>query len=132
MTDTIATRPLTDEERRLARWMLENSGPDARAFLGQLEAADATTWRCRCGCASFQFKVPGRPTAPPGVHVLGTFVFGTEAELSGVFIYENEGTLSGVEVYGLPGDAPDALPDPESLRAWEGWSTAAHEKRRDP
>jgi hypothetical protein len=106
--------------------MLENGGPDARAYLSQLEAAEATNWRCACGCASFNFKVQGRPEAPPGVHILGDFVFGSEADLSGVFIFESNGTLSGVEVYGLAGDAPAALPEPESLRPWGGSPPGAH------
>ena len=126
MAPTVTTRPLTDDELRLARWLLENGGPDTRAYLSQLEAAEATTWRCSCGCASFNFKVQGRPEAPPGVHILGDFVFGPEADLSGVFIFESNGTLSGVEVYGLAGDAPAALPEPESLRSWE-----AHGARND-
>ena len=130
MTPMVNSRPLTDDELRLARWMLENGGPDARGYLSQLEAAEATTWRCECGCASFNFKVRGRPEAPPGVRILGDFVFGTEADLAGVFIFESNGTLSGVEVYGLAGDAPAALPEPKSLRPWGG-SPPAHGARGD-
>jgi len=132
MTPTVNTRPLTDDELRLARWMLENSGrPEARAYISQLEAAEATIWRCECGCASFNFKVRGRPEAPPGVHILGDFVFGTEADLSGIFIFESNGTLSGVEVYGLAGDAPAVLPEPESLRPWGPSSPEAQGMRSD-
>ena len=131
MTHTDTTRPLTDDELRLACWMLENGGPDARAYLSQLEAAEATTWYCTCGCASFNFKVSGRPEAPPGVHILGDFLFGSEADLFGVFIFESNGTLSGVEVYGLAGDAPATLPAPESLRPWGGSPPAAHGARSD-
>ena len=116
MTPTESTRPLTDTERSLARWMLENGGPDALSYLSQLEVAEATTWRCECGCASFNFKIPGRPEAPPGVRILGDFVFGSQAELCGVFIFASQGTLRGVEVYGLAGDAPSSLPQPASLR----------------
>jgi hypothetical protein len=32
-------RPLTAEERRLARWMLEHGGPRGREFLPQLDRA---------------------------------------------------------------------------------------------
>jgi hypothetical protein len=116
MTPTESTRPLTDTERSLARWMLENGGPDALSYLSQLEVAEATTWRCECGCASFNFKIQGRPKAPPGVHILGDFVFGSQAELCGVFIFASQGTLSGVDVYRLAGDAPSSLPEPASLR----------------
>ena len=131
MKPTVTTRPLTDDELRLARWMLENGGPDAPGYVSQLEAAEATTWRCACGCASFNFMIPGRPEAPPGVHILGDFLFGTEADLSGVFIFESNGTLCGVEVYGLAGDAPVSLPKPESLRTWGGSPPEAHGARND-
>jgi hypothetical protein len=116
MTPTENTRPLTNAERSLSRWMLENGGPDALSYLSQLEVAEATTWRCGCGCASFHFKIPGRPETPPGVHILGDFVFGPQAELCGVFIFASQGTLSGVEVYGLAVDAPSSLRQPASLR----------------
>jgi len=110
------TRPLTDQERRLARWMLEHGNDDARDYLGQLEIADATTWRCPCGCVSFNFKIAGRPEAPPGVHVLGDFIFGDRTNLAGIFIFASGGILSGLEVYGMAGEAPVILPEAESLR----------------
>jgi len=121
MTSSADIRVLTDQERRLARWMLENGGTEAITFLNQLEAADATTWRCPCGCASFNLRLRGKAEAPPGVHVLGDFLFGTEKDLSGAFIYSSNGILSGVEIYGLAGDAPNVLPEPEALRPaqWE-------------
>ena len=112
-----SNRSLTEKERQLAYWMLEHGVPEAKAFVPQLENAQATAWRCPCGCASINFRIKGRPLAPPGVHILGDFVFGDEHDLSGVFIYERAGILSGLEVYGLAGDAPKALPSPESLRS---------------
>jgi len=116
MTDLLVTRPLTDHERRLARWMLENGTAEAMEFLGQLDAAAATDRRCPCGCASFNFKVRGKPEAPPGTHILGDFLFGTDAELCGAFIYSSAGILGGLEVYGLALDAPAVLPEPDMLR----------------
>lgn len=112
-------RSLTDQELALAKWMLENGGPDAKSFLPQLEGAKATTWRCQCGCASYNFKVKDRPEASPGVHILGDFLLGDEHNLAGAFIFECGGTLSGVEFYGLASDAPTVLPRPEDLRPAE-------------
>ncbi len=112
-------RELTDTERNLVHWMLEHSGPDASAFLPQLEAAKVTPWKCDCGCASINFQVRGRPEAPPGVHPIADFIFGKDATLSGIFVYEKNGILSGLEVYGLAGDAPKALPRPEELRPFD-------------
>jgi hypothetical protein len=131
MRATVTTRPLTDEELRLAQWMLENGNPDARGYISQLVGAEATTWRCPCGCASFNFKVSGMPEARPGVHILADFVFGAETELAGAFIFESEGILSGLEVYGLAGDAPAVLPTPDSLRPWGDAAPRAHEPHSD-
>jgi len=130
MRSSADTRPLTDRERPLARWMLENGGPEASAFLGQLETAEATSWRCPCGCASFNFKVRGKPEAPPGVHILGDYVFGTEADLAGAFIFSSNGILSGVEVYGLASDAPTVLPGPDVLRPFA--AAVTEQARRHP
>jgi hypothetical protein len=105
-----STRPLTESERTLARWMLEHGTSEAKSFLPQLERAQATSWRCKCGCASFHFKIEGHPPAPPGVNILGDFVFGRGDELNGIFIYESADILSGVELVGYAGTAPATLP----------------------
>jgi hypothetical protein len=109
-------RPLTDDERRLVRWMLEHGDPGAEAFLPQLDLAEVTPWRCKCGCASIIFEIKGHPIPPPGVHPIADFVFGDTSTLSGVFVYERNGALRGQEVYGLAAEAPKTLPSPESLR----------------
>jgi hypothetical protein len=116
MADNGATRPLTEDERALAHWMLEHGGSEARDYLSQLDLATASTWRCKCGCASFNFKIAGRPDPAPGVHVLGDYIFGGENDMSGIFIFSSAGTLSGIEVYGLSGAAPAILPRPSDLR----------------
>jgi hypothetical protein len=107
-------RPLTDPERRLARWMLEHGAPAGRAFLAQLDAARVVS-RCPCGCASIDLEVAGLPAPEGGMRVLGDYVFGGESDLAGAFIFECGGVLAGIEVYGLAGDAPSILPAPESL-----------------
>ena len=109
-------RQLTDREKRLVRWMLQNGNPEALEFLAQIDLVEVTPWRCPCGCASISFQVRGNPAPQPGVHPIADFVFGEEDTLSGIFVYENDGILSGLEVYGLAGDAPKSLPEPEALR----------------
>ncbi len=109
-------RPLTASEASLARWMLENGLPDARTFLRQLESLQVTPWRCVCGCASIAFQLEGRDPAPPGVSILGDFLFDFRGLLAGAFIYESGGLLSGIEIYGLEGDAPTDLPNEVMLR----------------
>lgn len=117
------TRPLTVQERALLRWMLEHSGPEAAAFMPQVELAEATLWKCECGCASFNLRIRGHPEAPPGCHPVADFVFGDRETLSGVFVFEKGGILSGLEVYGLAGDAPKSLPSPAELRPFVDEST---------
>lgn len=117
MNTAVANRPLTVAERDLARFMLVHGTNEGSAYLEQLENAEVTPWRCPCGCGSINFQIKGHPEAPPGVHVLGDFLFGEQANLAGIFIFESGGLLSGIEVYGLSGDAPAVLPNAEELRA---------------
>jgi hypothetical protein len=109
-------RPLTSAEEDLIRWMLEHGAPEARAFLPQLEKAQVTPWRCKCGCASINLSVEGFPSPSGGPHPIADFVFGGDEDLSGIFVFEQSGVLAGLEVYGMAGDAPKSLPSPESLR----------------
>jgi hypothetical protein len=124
----ISTRSLTAEEYFIALWMIEHGDASGHHFIAQLECAEATTWRCICGCASFNFKIPGYPAAPPGVHILGDYIFGGENDAAGIFIFQSEGILSGVEVYGLAGDAPSSLPKPGQLRPFGSISTTGETK----
>ncbi|WP_301752977.1 hypothetical protein [Burkholderia vietnamiensis] len=80
MTTLERNRPLAASEMSLARWMLEHGEPKARDFLEQLAEAEVTPWRCPCGCGSINFQIKGRDPAPPGVHVLGDFIFGPHDE----------------------------------------------------
>ena len=112
-------RPLTDAERYLARWMLEQGTAEAKQYIAQLDAAEVTSWTCPCGCASVKFQIRGHAKPLPGVYVLGDFVTGEGDHQSGAFIYSTSGLLSGIEVYGLANEAPRVLPRPEDLRAFE-------------
>ncbi|HEU4882081.1 MAG TPA: hypothetical protein VFT45_07550 [Longimicrobium sp.] len=107
-------RPLTTEEQRLARWMLEHGGPEAQAYLPQLDRAWVVS-RCACGCATLDLQVEGFPPPSGGMRLLGDYTFEANGEVSGIFIYHRGGTLAGIEVYGLSGDTPETLPAPESL-----------------
>ena len=121
-------RHLTAPERELSRWMLENGTAEAAAFLSQLEVAEATPWRCPCGCASFNFKVKDMPAAPPGVHILGDFVFYAGADIAGFFFFCCFGFLCGVEMTGMAGDAPKALPEPSQLLTHEEYGRSVSRK----
>jgi hypothetical protein len=96
--------------------MLTHGNPCANDFIQQLDQAEVLPWRCPCGCASINFQIRDKQPAPPGVHVLGDYVFGEGELVCGIFIFESGGLLSGIEVYGMATGAPTCLPDIESLR----------------
>lgn len=96
--------------------MLEHGIPEAPAFLPQLDTAQVTPFRCRCGCASINLSIGGFPEPSGGMRILGDFIFGADGDESGIFVYERGGVLAGLEVYGLVGDAPKTLPLSGSLK----------------
>ena len=57
--------PPSDAKRALARWMLENGTPEAKAFLGQLETAEVAPWRRDC-CASIPTLNATKVRTPEG------------------------------------------------------------------
>ncbi len=61
-------RPLTADERSLARWMLEHGSSDAPTF----------------------------PSG--GLRALGDFLYGPAGNLRGALIFEQSGVLAGIEV----------------------------------
>jgi hypothetical protein len=107
-------RPLTAEEVRLARWMLENGEPDGRDYVSQLESARIVSC-CPCGCATIDLEVEGYPPARGISRILGEFSFFHGDDQSVIFIYADKGVLGGIEVCGLTGDSPSVLPAPEAL-----------------
>jgi hypothetical protein len=111
-------RPLSDEERLLARWMLQNGEPEALGFLDQLDRA-IVSGICGCGCASIDFQIGDRhPDKKQGMTILSDHLFGPESQPCGVFIFAYGNTLGGLEVYGF-GETVDHLPKSEELRRTE-------------
>ena len=115
MNNILANRPLTPAEFELAHFMLTCGGPEGQQFLGQLEQAEITPWRCPCGCASINFQIKGHPEAGPGVHLLGDFYYGLEDLPTGIFIFESGGLLKGIEVTYNTEAPPKTLPKPDEL-----------------
>jgi hypothetical protein len=114
------TRPLTEDERRLVRWMLEHGNADAASYVAQVEQLEVSNERCPCGCATLFFRLRNHPPPPAGVHILSDGEFGEGADLAGIFLYESGGTLSGLEVYVMGGNNPLALPRPDDVRLYGG------------
>ncbi len=102
--------------------MLEHGSPEAQVFLPQLERAEATSWRCPCGCASINLSIDNVPVPYGGLNILADFVFGTDADLNGVFVFGKSGVLAGLEVYGLASGASRTLPSVGALRPFPATS----------
>jgi hypothetical protein len=113
-------RSLTDEERRLTKWMIEHGTGDTAKFLSQLESAQVCGV-CPCGCASIDFKIEGHSEkSKSGISPFADFIYGNdETGLYGAFVFSQDGWLAGLEVYQLSGEKPAPLPKPEELRSFE-------------
>ena len=113
-----ANRPLTEDESKLIRWMLEHGKPEARRLLDQLDRAQVTPGACPCGCASIDLSIDGQVPPKGGLTPIADFVFTRDAEEYGAFVFEIDGMLAGLEVFGLSGDAPKFLPESFELKPW--------------
>jgi hypothetical protein len=98
--------------------MLKHGDQGALSLLPQLALARATSWRCPCGCASFNLVLEGQQPSvgTSHMHIVADFIFGPDDQPNGIFLFEKGGMLAGLEVYGLAGDAPKSLPVSEVLR----------------
>jgi hypothetical protein len=122
--DPAADRELTPGERHLVRWMLEHGGDEAAPYLSQVDQVRVTSFRCPCGCASINFRVPGHDGPSGGIRPVAEFEIRDGDEVSGAFVYVQSGQLGGIEVYGGTGDAPKRLPSSSQLHPWGGPTAA--------
>jgi hypothetical protein len=115
-SDIPEDRPLSDRERSLVRWMLEDGESHASSFLGQLEKARVSS-RCRCGCASINFSVAGRESPARGMDILSDHLWEhAYGHRFGAFVFAHSGVLAGLDLYSLDGVVtPTWLPEPEQL-----------------
>ena len=112
-------RPLTDEERRLVRWMIEHGDVAPEKFLRQLEAAIVVS-ECECGCASINFQIGDtKPDYKEGLKIICDCEYGPEEIPFGAFVFTRDDMLAGLEVYSFT-DEPAPLPAPEDLRTFDG------------
>jgi hypothetical protein len=112
-------RPLSSEEARLLRWLLENGSESAATFLPQAEAVRVVS-RCACGCASVNFTVgDGGWHSRAGIQILSDYQWSDSAgRRFGVFIFAKQRMLAGLEVWSIDGLAtPTSLPQPSELIA---------------
>ncbi|MDL5053218.1 hypothetical protein QQ056_06630 [Oscillatoria laete-virens NRMC-F 0139] len=113
-------RPLTDQERALARWMIQHGADGAERFLEQLDQATVVSG-CDCGCASVDFQIGDRPRDyRPGLTIISDYLYErSEEEKYGVFIFTQDDMLSGIETHSFC-DRPAPLPRVDELIPFEG------------
>ena len=108
-------RPLSDEERRLTRWMIEHGDVEPANYLFQLENAVVIS-QCKCGCASIDFQIGSTlPNIKTGMKIIADYLYGPENPPFGVFVFTRDDVLAGLEVYSFS-DTPAPLPAPGDLR----------------
>jgi hypothetical protein len=116
-----ALRPLTREEEKLLRWILENWPDEAKSFLPQIEGIRAEN-SCSCGCPSISLAVSdGVPTAIAGKDRIVVDLSGQTSEgfSVGVLLFQDDGKLSELEIYPFDDEGTFGLPTIESLSPFE-------------
>jgi hypothetical protein len=116
--EILENRPLSDEERLLLEWLLQNGNASARSFLVQLEAARVVS-RCGCGCASINLSVgDGGWNTGTSMQILSDYGWQDVADRKyGILVFEKSGFLAGLEVWSVDGEAtPATLPSIHELR----------------
>ena len=122
-------RPLSERERHVTRWIIENGDAPAEekeTLLGQLAEAK-NAGRCPCGCASVDFSIGGVvPSQKDGLRIVGDFISNDrDGGSNGLFVFSCEGLLAGLEIYQLGSEKiPTELPEPENLTPFEPNKTA--------
>lgn len=110
-------RPLTEEERLLIRWLVENGDEEPESYLAQLDTLSVKS-RCGCGCSSINFTEPFRPCCING-SVIADYRWNTlEGFANGVFLYQVGGELSGLEVWSIDGQQDPVTYLPGTSELW--------------
>jgi len=117
-TEIHEDRALSDEERTLVQWMLENGESHAPSFLPQLGQARVAA-RCACGCVSIDFAIAGqRASTSSAMDIIADFDwYDADGHRFGAFLFARDGLLAGLDIYSIDGAVtPTWLPKPEQLR----------------
>ncbi len=109
------SRPLTQQERDLVRWLIEHAHKNAADLLPQVDRLSVAS-RCTCGCPTIDFALDGEPVVQKGEQLISDW----DAEVDGMPVYVQlwmrHGRISSLEVGSLPGtDQPFGLPAIESF-----------------
>lgn len=110
-------RPLSEHERTLLRWMVEESSGIGSGLSVQLERATVAA-RCGCGCASIDLSVDGvEEDKKEPMDLIADFAWKTKTgNLCGAYLFTRRGHLAGLDLWSIDGaETPSALPETQAL-----------------
>lgn len=117
LKNRIVERPLTEKEKTLLIWLVDNGNKEAKSLKYEIENISVYSV-CGCGCASIDFAIDGKAVqASSGMTVVSDFLYDSEkGNQMGCFLFTVDKHLAGIEVYSLGGDeTPEVLPLPQKL-----------------
>ena len=121
-------RPLSEQERALLRWMIEQSS-DVRSELSAQVDHTTVAARCGCGCASIDLAVDGvEEDKKEPMDLIADYAWKTKGgNLCGAYLFTRRGHLAGLDLWSIDGaETPATLPAPEEL------SPFSHVQKGDP
>jgi hypothetical protein len=111
-------RPLTQQEREVVRWLIENAHRDVGDLSSQIERL-TVAGKCKCGCPTVDFALDGVPVERKGEQLISDWLAEVDGEQVGVMLFQTNGKISTLEVYSLAGsDKPFGLPAIESMKGY--------------
>ncbi|HAH50570.1 MAG TPA: hypothetical protein DCL80_04580 [Balneola sp.] len=117
LKERIVERPLTEKERSLLIWLVDNGNKEAKSLKHEIENISVYSV-CGCGCASIDFAIDGNPVkSNSGMTVVSDFLYDSEkGNQMGCFLFTVDKHLAGIEVYSLgSNEIPDVLPLQQKL-----------------
>ena len=112
-------RPLTEEERAIAEYLLLHAGaPGAAAFVPQLDSA-RVIGRCSCGCPTVDLAIPPelRVADFPAERLVADATGKVGGKIVGAMVFQDQGLLTLLEVYRWEdlSEEPFGLPTVETI-----------------
>lgn len=113
------SRLLTQQEAALLRWMLDNCGPDAFAYMDQIDRLRVVS-ECTCGCPTIDLALHDQPAATTGGSLITADAEGESPEgfRVNVIVHVRDDVICELEVAAFDNTGPFALPRPADLRAF--------------
>lgn len=118
MTSRSVSRPISAEEAEVVRAALDRAPTDRprTSLLGDV-AGLVVVDRCKCGCATVDF----RSDVKPGGSTLLADALGKTADghYVGIIVWGDDEHITGLEIYDFEPKSSHRLPQPESIVSWE-------------